>query len=80
MSKTNWADAITWTTTDLTTEQIDEILGKGTVKKISGWANGSGFCAGRAASAWDANEREFFAAYRSLGALLKASETAWIDG
>jgi len=73
---------ITWTTTNLTAQQIDCILGAGTVARVKAMPNAAGHCAGRAAGAWDANECEHFAAYRSLSKVVgdANAESAWIDG
>ncbi len=66
--------AITWTTTDLSRARIAGILGSAWVAGIEAKGREAAivFCSGRARGAWDANERESHAAYRSLAALLAA--------
>lgn len=59
-------DEITWGTDDLGLDRIKRILGGAYVDGILAAWNAEGICAGRARGAWDANEREYHAAYRSL--------------
>lgn len=70
--ETPWfsTERLTWKTDDLSAEQVDYILGAGTVAKVATMQNGVGHAAARARGAWDANEREAHAAWRSLENLL----------
>lgn len=70
--ETTWfsTERLTWKTDDLSAEQVDYILGAGTVAKVATMTNGVGHAAARARGAWDANEREAHAAWRSLENLL----------
>lgn len=65
---------ITWTTNNLTPEQIDSILGPGTFtayaqKNLLGAIHARSHRAG----AWEANQREWHAAYWSIETLLTRS-------
>jgi len=66
------ATEITWNTTDLSPETIDRILGVGTVAsaRAMGTAIAVRHCECRAAGWWDANEREYYAAWRSLARIV----------
>lgn len=72
MSKTQ--TMIDWNTTDLSRERIDTILGRAWVAGMlaKGTASARIACEVKAAGAWGACEREHYAAYRSLLALLAA--------
>ncbi len=65
---------ITWSTQDLTLDEIGEVLGPEWVRVAFlqqddlHIAHARAVC--RAYGAWDANEREHYAAYRSLANLL----------
>lgn len=63
---------ITWNTTDLPKDRIEGILGKDIVHKILALpkAQGVAHATSRAKGNWDANERESYAAYRSLAKLI----------
>lgn len=63
------ATEITWNTTSLTAEQIDSIIGAGTTERVVAMPNAAGHCMGRASGAWMANERDSYAAWRSLHGL-----------
>ena len=56
----------------LTREQIARILGAEWIAMVEALprAHALAFCASRASGAWDANDRESHAAYRSLSILL----------
>jgi len=64
---------ITWQTTDLPLERIQRFFGKEWVDDILSMdkARAFGFCASRAAGAWNANERETYAMYRSLAHIVQ---------
>ena len=72
MSKTNSANEITWTTDDLGIDRINGILGASFVARLLAEHNAAAFCSGRAYGAWQANEREYHAAYRSLAKIAAA--------
>jgi hypothetical protein len=61
---------ITWTTTDLTANEIETLLGKDHVAWIKRLERPADYCESRAYGWWQANERESYAAYRSLARLV----------
>ena len=61
---------ITWTTTDLSRARIDHILGADFVADFIARPGAKGAAQCRARGAWEANERETHATYRSLAKLL----------
>jgi hypothetical protein len=65
-------NAITWNTTDLDMARIARILGPDHVAWIKAQPSPAIVAGCRAVGAWDANNRELHAAYRSLQRLLVA--------
>ncbi len=61
---------ITWTTTDLTRAQVEDLLGSDCVARVEAQPHAVVICGSRAHGAWQANERESYAAWRSLAVLL----------
>jgi hypothetical protein len=67
-------DPITWRTTDLSRARVEYILGRDWVAKFFAMPRAKAIAAARSRGhgAWEANEREYHAAYRSLERLLAA--------
>jgi hypothetical protein len=70
---------ITWNTEDLTLSQIKEILGEEHVSWILTKKDAIAHARCRAMGWWYANDRERYAAYRSLIAAVLAAERAEAD-
>lgn len=74
---------ITWTTSDFSRERIAKYFGLGGSRDGEKWivfilAKGRegalAHCESRASGAWDANERESHAVYKSLATLIRKGE------
>lgn len=59
-----------WHRSDLAREAIARMLGQAHLEFVLN--RGAGYCDGRAAGAWQANDKETYCAYRSLAALIRA--------
>ncbi len=66
------SNPISWQTNDLSRERCESILGKDHVLMIEKMATPSIYCEGRAMGMWDANEKEYHAAYQSLRIIFSA--------
>lgn len=62
---------ITWTTEDVSIDVIRAHLGESLLKGILMHHQAVSICLGRAAYAWDANDRETYAVYRTLARICR---------